>query len=296
MINLYQNDPSGKKKKYSYMSIHHPEIAEQILNWSKEKNIYGLPFDELTYLYVNKIENVPKDDLGYKTYKGFNKGYSAKGKFKKIDDKFIEHDLNAFKEKLSKKDFYLQHKGGYISQLLIDNYILIKKINDIYPQDIDTRHKINLFLNGKEIPKCINCGSKAKQRLTHGEFRSTCSEKCRRHIENRYKYYVLELEENKNIKVQGYERFVIPELLKKYKREDIEIGFEIPFSPIKYKFKGLTKDYFPDIFIKPENKIIEVKSSYTYDCDEEKNLAKKEACIELGFNFEFHIWDLNKIL
>lgn len=297
MKNLYLKDPSGKSKKYSYMSTHHPDIAQEILSWAKDKNIYGLPFDELVYLYTNNFDSVPKDNLGYKTYKGSSKGYSVKGKFKNLNDKFIENNLKSFKEKLSEEDFILQKKGGYISQLIIDNYILIKKLNEIYPNNIGVRQKINLFLNGvKEIPKCKNCGKEAMPRLTHGEFRESCSEKCRREIESKYKSYLIYLNKNECVRVQGYERLVVPELLKKYKREEIQIGFEIPFSPIKYQFEGLTRDYFPDIFLIPENKIIEVKSSYTYEYDEKKNLAKKEACLKLGFNFEFHIWDQNKIL
>ena len=35
--------------------------------------------------------------------------------------------------------------------------------------------------------------------------------------------------------------------------------------------------------------IIEIKSSYTYECEREQNEAKKEATISNGFLFEFII-------
>lgn len=49
--------------------------------------------------------------------------------------------------------------------------------------------------------------------------------------------------------------------------------------------------YLPDIYIKPENRIIEVKSEYTYNLELEKNLLKKEACIKSNLSFEFWIID-----
>ena len=53
LFSFFKNDKSGKKKKYIYMSVHYPDITNNILEWSKDNKIYGLPFDELTYLYVH---------------------------------------------------------------------------------------------------------------------------------------------------------------------------------------------------------------------------------------------------
>ena len=50
---------------------------------------------------------------------------------------------------------------------------------------------------------------------------------------------------------------------------------------------------FPDFFIPKENKIIEVKSVYTMKIHLEKNWLKKSRCLEMGFNFEFRIYDRN---
>jgi hypothetical protein len=48
---------------------------------------------------------------------------------------------------------------------------------------------------------------------------------------------------------------------------------------------------FPDIYIKSLNKIIEVKSDYVYIKELQKNIIKKKACLYLGYNFEFWIFD-----
>lgn len=51
--------------------------------------------------------------------------------------------------------------------------------------------------------------------------------------------------------------------------------------------------YYPDIFIPKQNKIIEVKSCYTFLLDISKNLIKKDYIENLGYLFEFLIYDKN---
>ena len=58
---------------------------------------------------------------------------------------------------------------------------------------------------------------------------------------------------------------------------------------IFYEYTGKTHRYYPDIFIIPENRVVEVKSNYTYTISETINLLKKEACIKLGLDFVFEI-------
>ena len=49
--------------------------------------------------------------------------------------------------------------------------------------------------------------------------------------------------------------------------------------------------YYPDIYIKSLNKIIEVKSTWTYKMYKEKNIAKWNATINSGYEFE--VWVFN---
>lgn len=68
---------------------------------------------------------------------------------------------------------------------------------------------------------------------------------------------------------------------------------------INYFFDGKNRKYFPDFFIKKLNLVIEIKSSYTYECEKEQNEAKKEATINSGFNFKFIInkkYKLNELV
>jgi len=50
-----------------------------------------------------------------------------------------------------------------------------------------------------------------------------------------------------------------------------------------------TRRYYPDIYIKSENKIIEVKSDYTMKQHKNINLLKRQACLDKGLQFEFMI-------
>lgn len=105
-------------------------------------------------------------------------------------------------------------------------------------------------------------------------------------------YYDYELPSGKIVKLQGYEPQVLTELLKTYSEDDIVIGVkEInkEIGQIKYMFEEKEHTYYPDFYIKSENKIIEVKSQWTFDRWKEKNLAKQNTCLELGFDFDFKI-------
>jgi hypothetical protein len=63
-----------------------------------------------------------------------------------------------------------------------------------------------------------------------------------------------------------------------------------------YEFEGKTRRYYPDLYVPSKNKIIEVKSTYTYLQFRAKNQAKRTCVIASGFLFEFWICDKTTIL
>jgi hypothetical protein len=76
----------------------------------------------------------------------------------------------------------------------------------------------------------------------------------------------------------------------KVPEEDIVVGAcYVPV--IKYLNPHTSHEsyYFPDIYIKSLNLIIEVKSAYTLGLDVEKNKAKFQACVAQGFRFQVHV-------
>jgi len=97
---------------------------------------------------------------------------------------------------------------------------------------------------------------------------------------------------NKTIKVQGYEPFCLNDLLQNEHIDEEELLKGYKERPvIKYKYNEKNHYYHPDIYIPSENKIIEVKSQYTFDNNKEINLLKLEATKLLGYNAEIRIYD-----
>jgi hypothetical protein len=91
-------------------------------------------------------------------------------------------------------------------------------------------------------------------------------------------------------KVQGYESFALDELVNIYSEDDIKTDRkDIP--RIKYIINDKNKYYFPDIYIKSGNKIIEVKSNWTYKCKEDNVQEKSNATKLAGYEYEIWIYD-----
>ena len=86
------------------------------------------------------------------------------------------------------------------------------------------------------------------------------------------------------VTVMGYEPFALQILQDMYSREDIVVESNLP--TIWYSHNNSTRRYYPDIYIKSTNTIIEVKSAWTITLDVEMQQKKKEACISQGFLFQ----------
>lgn len=90
--------------------------------------------------------------------------------------------------------------------------------------------------------------------------------------------------------IQGFENYALDELTKLYSESQIMTGKgNVP--RISYYIEDKHHYYFPDIFIPHENKIIEVKSEWTYGINTDIINIKGDACINGGYNFELWIYD-----
>jgi hypothetical protein len=98
------------------------------------------------------------------------------------------------------------------------------------------------------------------------------------------------------VKIQGYENRTIDLLLKSnYNENDLIISTK-EINKHTGKIIYIDKDnkqhkYYPDLFCISENKIYETKSDYIFTKELEKNFQKRKACLDMGFNFEFYIFD-----
>jgi len=107
---------------------------------------------------------------------------------------------------------------------------------------------------------------------------------------NAKKYKKFKMPSGEIRKVQGYEPFALTDLLKVYTEEQIKTGCKnVP--RIQYEVDGKESYHFPDIFIPHENKIVEVKSTWTYKCKTDNIQLKKKSAEEQGFLYEIWCYD-----
>ena len=112
-------------------------------------------------------------------------------------------------------------------------------------------------------------------------------------------------------KVQGYEPFALRDLIAagitedqiktdrsdvpriKYSAEEKDPSLHQNTGTDSEPRQSLSKDryYFPDIFIPHENRLIEVKSTWTYKCKTDFIKQKGEAAKAAGYNYELRIYN-----
>ena len=95
------------------------------------------------------------------------------------------------------------------------------------------------------------------------------------------------------VKYQGYENLAIDELVKMYEEDDICIG-RTNIPSINYYINDTKHVYFPDFFIKSENKIIEVKSEWTLTIERGNVKEKAQATVKAGYKYEIWVYNGNK--
>lgn len=109
-----------------------------------------------------------------------------------------------------------------------------------------------------------------------------------------YKFRDYIMPSGKIVKVQWYENIALDELVQKYEEEDIVVGrSNIP--TIEYHINDVKHVYFPDFFIKSENKIIEVKSEWTIQLRRGNVQEKALATIKAGYKYEIWIYNDRKV-
>ena len=111
---------------------------------------------------------------------------------------------------------------------------------------------------------------------------------------NSYHYKDYMLPSGNLVKYQGYENTALDELVQTYEEEDIGIGrSNIPV--IKYNVGDVKHVYFPDFFIKSENKIIEVKSEWTIKLRRGNVEEKALATIAAGYKYEIWVYSDKRV-
>ena len=102
---------------------------------------------------------------------------------------------------------------------------------------------------------------------------------------NSYHYKDYMLPQGDIVRIQGYEGLALDELFQVYEEEDVVIGRgKVP--TIVYYIDEVKHVYFPDIYVKSENKIIEVKSEWTLTLIKGNIEEKAHATVKAGYKYE----------
>lgn len=159
--------------------------------------------------------------------------------------------------------------------------------NEVYlASDTGKKHMKDKY--GHHVYIQSETGKKYMKETYGAEYAMQCPELFRKMQRKAYSTKSYTLPSGKVILVQGYEnkcmdRYLVEE---KYSEEDIVMAdFCIP-----YVLNGVNRKYYPDIYIKSENKIIEVKSTWTYKLGYERNIAKWKAAVDAGYEMYVEVY------
>jgi hypothetical protein len=109
---------------------------------------------------------------------------------------------------------------------------------------------------------------------------------------NAYKAYDHKLPSGKTIRLQGYEKFAVDDLLSQNISEDDIITKRTEVPQCSYKDSdGNVHHYYVDILIKSQKFCIEVKSTWTLEKNKEKVVFTKKALEDLGYKCEIWVYD-----
>ena len=267
---------------------------------------YGKPKKQKQKLTKEEIQNKIKE-TNRKKY-GNNYGFQSEIVKQKIKESCfkkygVEYSLQNKEVKNKGKETCLKKYGvEYSSQAEIIKQKTKATTLEKYGSDcifkvdeIKTKIKETLIKKyGVEHPMYIN--------ETKEKMRKTCLEKYgveyptqlveiqekAIHTAKAYKNYITP--SCRIIKVQGYEPYALDELYKLYSEDDIVTDRKL-IPKFEYSDNCIKRFYFPDIYIKSINKIIEVKSTWTYKTNEKKCMLKGKSCIDKSYKFELWIYD-----
>lgn len=166
----------------------------------------------------------------------------------------------------------------------------------------ERRSKTNLLKYGVENPmqnEDINRKVVDKIKKRYGGIGFQIDETFNKAVSNHFARNQITIE-GKTYSLQGYEPIVLYHLIEieKINVQDIECHKNVPI--IYYEFNNTMKRHFPDIYIKKENRIIEVKGEFTlYECSDdalEIQKAKMKYAKKLGYTYQVYLYKRNKVM
>lgn len=267
------------KQRWGKNSENHKDILDKRKNTSIEK--YGADHHMKSIDFYNNYKKSIFEKYGEDNV----------AKIDAVKNKIKETWKN--KDNLSKivKDRSIKHKKSLLKKYGVLNLISIPGVKDkIIKHNLENRG-VEYNFQSKDIFEKSKSTCLLKYGFENAMQNKDIQEKCFK-ASVKLKDYIFK--SGRTVKYQGDLNFALDEILKSYDEDDILVEFEC--NSIEYELNNNKHYYRPDIYIKSKNKIIEVKSFYTFYIDLDKNIAKMKSCINQGYNFEFWIYSHQKDL
>ena len=252
--------------------------------------------DKIKSIFKDKygVESVLKSDIIKNKIKLTNiKRYGFENPFQnnEIKEKITKTLLNKYgvKHPLQNKLIYNKFENTLLKNYNVKIPYHSNKIKKKGEQICLKKFGFKYSLQNKDIYNKVKKTNLIKYGVEYAMQNKEIMEKTQK---NSKKYKEYKMPSGKIRKVQGYEPFALRELLKVYIEDEIKTDRkDVP--RIEYEINNKKKYHFPDIFIPHENKLIEVKSTWTYKCDIPNILLKKKISEEQGYNYEIWCFDRN---
>ncbi len=259
------------------------EMQEKVKNTNIQK--YGVEYATQLIETQEKIQNTNMQRYGFK-----NVNQVPEKKEKSKQTNLIKYGVeNVFQNEEIKNKI----KQNNIEKYGVEYPIQLKEIQEKGKQTNLEKYGVEYITQSKEIQEKTKKTNLERYGVEHPSQNKEIAEKGSK---NAYKLKEFIFPCGNIAKVQGFEIYALQFLIdNNYKYNDLVLSrAEVP--DIWYYKDNKKHRYFCDIFIPKENKIIEVKSEWTLECDREKFELKKNSCIENGYNFELWIFDNKKNL
>jgi len=160
-----------------------------------------------------------------------------------------------------------------------------KKINESYIKNYGMHPQKTDLVKSKRIQTCLE---------KYGGHPNQNKEVQAKSEATSYHYKDYMMPTGNVVKYQGYENLALDELVQLYEEDDICVGrSNIP--TIDYYINEKKHVYFPDFYIKSENKIIEVKSEWTIKLLRANIEEKAQATVKAGYSYEIWVYNDKKV-
>ncbi len=231
------------------------------------------------YHVINNVENVDACECGKeKHFDSLGKGYDNV-----CQDKVC---INRYRA--------LRVKNGFMKKYGVDNPLKIESVRKKHEDTCMERYGVKYPMQSETIQMTRRENCVEKYGVDHHMKDAVMFSRSVKGM-SQHKEFVFP--SGRTVMVRGYEHFALKILLETFHEDDLVVDnkeIESFIGKIFYFSKDFKKHrYYGDIYIKSLNKIIEVKSTWTYNMDLDDNLLKKEATEKMNVLFEFMLLDKN---